>query len=180
MPSRLTRLLHVLPATVRWSLLPAALLACLALVTWSGATWEPPVTPPEPRGQVADHCRALAAALPATVQGHRRTSPTASPYVAVWSSSPRTVLRCGVPRPKSLGVWANRIAPGPYVSGVQWYIEKDGHGGYRLTVTQRSAYVELSVPAGAYPNYSDPLVDLSPPIAATLETYGHLGPTDDS
>ncbi|MDH6135598.1 hypothetical protein P3T37_005014 [Kitasatospora sp. MAA4] len=175
------RALAALPAPVRWLSLPLGLLACSALLFQSWGSWQPPLTAPTPTGAVAGYCQALAKALPGAIEGHQRTAPDPSPYVAVWNSSPRTVLRCGVPRPKSLNKQANQESTGPNVNNVQWYLEKDGHGGYRFTATLRLAYVEVSVPAGAYPNYGDPLSPVSDAVNATVpDISGQLGGTDDS
>ncbi|WP_329583891.1 DUF3515 domain-containing protein [Kitasatospora sp. NBC_01250] len=167
MPPNPTQLLKRLPAPLRWLLPPVVLTAVVALVVASGGApgWQPPTAAPTPDARVAAACRSLAAALPDQLLGHPREAAGSSPYVAVWHSSPRTVLRCGVPRPAALD---GSHDLGPETHGVQWFVEHDGHGGYRFTTSQLSLYVEVAVPAGAYPNAPDPLVDLSGPIAATV------------
>ncbi|MER5867959.1 DUF3515 domain-containing protein [Kitasatospora sp. NPDC002040] len=158
--------LRSLPAAVRWGVPPAALLTCAGLLGWSWSL-PPDVAPPAPGAAEAGFCAALDRALPATVLGHRRDDPSpASPYTAAWDSSPRTVLRCGLPRPDYLN--DDPLASAPEVNGVQWGMTRDADGGYRFVTTLRRAYVEVSVPEGAYPNYIDPLSSLTDAIAATV------------
>lgn len=113
--------------------------------------------------------------------GHPRADPANSPYVAVWRSSPRTVLRCGVARPKSLDSLANQMSIGPNVDNLQWYLEKDGHGGYRFTTTLRAAYVEVAAPAGATVNATDALAVVSPTVLAKVpDLSGQFVPDQDT
>ncbi|GAA1251416.1 hypothetical protein GCM10009665_47630 [Kitasatospora nipponensis] len=162
------RALQALPAPVRWLAPPLALLACTGALLVSAVDWQPPTTAPVPDARAVAPCLALAKALPAALLDHPRADPPNSPYVAVWRSAPRTVLRCGVPRPASLSVLANRAATGPNVNGVQWYLEHDDHGGYRFTTTLRALYVEVAVPAGAYRYAADPLAAISTAVIATV------------
>ncbi|MEV4556450.1 DUF3515 domain-containing protein [Kitasatospora sp. NPDC049285] len=155
-----------LPAPVRWLAPPAALLGCTA---WLATAWSGPadVTPPVPRAAAAEYCRALHDALPDQVLGHRRQDPSpASPYTAAWSSSPRTVLRCGIERPDYLD--DDPLKQAPEVNGVQFGMGRDGRGGYYFVATLRKAYVEVQVPDGAYANYLDPLSSLTEAIKATV------------
>ncbi|MBB4928835.1 DUF3515 domain-containing protein [Kitasatospora kifunensis] len=178
---RTVRTVRALPAPVRWLAIPLVLLAATALVVGSGSPpWRPPLTAPNPEGQAATYCQTLMKGLPETLVGNRRVAPDPSPYVALWASSPRTVLRCGVARPKSLAIEANRRKESPNVNNVQWYEEGDGHGGYRFTTTLRTLYVEVSAPAGSYRNYTDPLSEISTLVNSTIpDMFGNLNSTDD-
>ncbi|MFF7633453.1 DUF3515 domain-containing protein [Kitasatospora sp. NPDC008050] len=162
------RALQGLPAPVRWLAAPVVLLGCTGAVLMSGGTYQPPLTAPTPDAKSAGYCTALLKALPTTMVNHPRADPAGSPYVAVWQTSPRTVLRCGVPRPTSLNILANQESTGPNVDGLQWYLEKDGHGGYRFTTTLRATYVEMSVPANAFTYATDALGVVSPAILSTI------------
>ncbi|BFV57163.1 hypothetical protein KCMC57_up22670 [Kitasatospora sp. CMC57] len=158
--------LSSLPATVRWGVPPAVLLTCTGLLGWS---WSLPadVAPPVPRAAEAGFCEALDKALPETVLGHHRDDPSpASPYTAAWDSSPRTVLRCGLPRPGYLD--DDPLAAAPEVNDVQWGMSPLPDGGYRFVTTLRKTYVEVTVPGGAYPNYADPLSSLTDAVKATI------------
>ncbi|MFI6448152.1 DUF3515 domain-containing protein [Kitasatospora sp. NPDC050543] len=151
---RVPRVLSALPAPVRWAAPPVALLGCIGLLL---ADWSAPaeIVVPEPGARAASYCRALAEALPQTLLGHPRKDPSpASPYVAVWDSSPRTVLRCGVPRPDALDDAGETKYP--EVNGVVWFPQRDRDGGVRFTTTLRRANVEVYVPAGAYPDQLEP------------------------
>jgi hypothetical protein len=163
---------------VRWLALPVVLLGCVAAVVMSGP-YQPPTTAPKPAADAVGPCQALMKQLPATFEGHPRTDP--SPYVAVWATSPRTVLRCGVPRPASLK-GANRYKNGPGVDGVPWYQESDGHDGYKFTLTQHGdRYIEVAVPKGATRYPADPLAAVSPVVLATVPDQSDLlnNPIDD-
>ncbi|MFE9423960.1 DUF3515 domain-containing protein [Kitasatospora sp. NPDC006697] len=174
-PRRPSRLLQALPAPVRWLALPAALGACVAAVYWP-STYQPPLSAPSPDAKAVGPCQALMKQLPDLIEGHSRTTP--SPYVAVWSTSPRTVLRCGVPRPASLDAHAGDL--GPNVDGVQWYMEGDGHGGNTFTLTLHQLYVEVAVPKGATPYPADPLAPVSPAVLATIpDLSGQLNTPSD-
>lgn len=172
-PSSWLHRMRRVPPAVRWLSLPLGLFACSVALTrpWSGP-WQPPADPPRPQDAQARYCRALAGALPDRILGYRRSDPSSSPYVAVWNSPPRTVLRCGVPRPASLSIESNQESIGPNVDGVQWYMEADGHGGRRFTTTLRLAYVEVAVPAGSYPYLTDPLPGISDAVRATVPDLG--------
>ncbi|WP_051969787.1 DUF3515 family protein [Kitasatospora azatica] len=170
------RTLQALPAPVRWLAAPAALLACTGAVLLSDGTYQPPLTAPTPDAKAAALCRTLMGALPPDLLGRSRTTP--SPYVAVWPTKPRTVLRCGVPRPKSLDQHQGDL--GPNIDGVQWYLEGDGHGGHRFTLTLHALYVEVAAPAGATPYPTDALAAVSPAVLATIpDLSGELGDQQD-
>ncbi|MCX5210648.1 DUF3515 domain-containing protein [Kitasatospora sp. NBC_00240] len=166
--ARATHALKALPAPVRWLAAPVALLGCVILLV---GTWGAPAAPvtPTPRAKEVPYCEALARALPQRLTGHGREH-SDSPYVVIWSSSPRTVLRCGVPRPDALN-GPQALKSAPEVNGVQWFDEPDGEGGYRFTTTLREANVEVSVPAGAYPSYADPLPTLSDAVKASVPVW---------
>ncbi|TQF05405.1 DUF3515 domain-containing protein [Kitasatospora acidiphila] len=178
---RPVRAIKTLPEPVRWLAIPVALAICTALVlAEDNAPWSPALTMPHPDAEAALYCQSLMKALPDNLEGHSKVTPDPSPNVAYWSSSPRTVLRCGVPRPKSLNIEANQRKESPSVNNVQWYDESDGHGGYRFTTTLRKAYVEVDSPAGAYPNLVDPLSPISYLVNSTIpDKYGRLNATDD-
>ncbi|MFE0463758.1 DUF3515 family protein [Kitasatospora sp. NPDC058965] len=159
------RPLRSLPAPVRWSAAPVVLLACTGAVLLSGGTYRPPTTAPHPDAKAAALCAPFMKALPDTLLGAPRTDP--SEDVAVYATKPRTVLRCGVPRPASLDRHQQDL--GPNINGVQWYAEDDGHGGHRFTLTQRpNVYVEVAAPAGATRYPADALAVVSPTVLATL------------
>ncbi|MFC9329387.1 DUF3515 domain-containing protein [Kitasatospora sp. NPDC057015] len=171
--ARVTHALRALPASVRWSAAPVALLGCIVLLLGDWGTAPAPVTP-TPRAREVPYCEALARALPQTLIGHGREH-SDSPYVVIWGSSPRTVLRCGVPRPDALN-GPQALKSAPEVNGVQWFDEPDGEGGYRFTTTLREANVEVSVPAGAYPYSADPLPVLSDVVKATVPVWNEPVP----
>ncbi|MEU6233788.1 DUF3515 domain-containing protein [Kitasatospora sp. NPDC047058] len=164
---RVPRLLAELPAPIRWLALPLAL-ACTAVVLVG--SWSAPeeIETPHPAGKAAGYCQALAAALPQELLGHARKDPSpASPYVAGWASSPRTVLRCGVDRPDELnGPAAKDISP--TIDDVTWWAKKLDDGGYRFTTTMRKAYVEVTVHGGAFANPLDPVSALNPLVKANI------------
>jgi hypothetical protein len=172
------RTLQALPAPVRWLALPLLLVGCTGAVLLSDGTYQPPVTAPAPDARAAALCTAFMRALPGSLLGAPRADP--SPDVAVWATRPRTVLRCGVPRPSSLARHQGDL--GPNINGVQWYTEDDGHGGHRFTLTQRpGVYVEVAAPAGATPYPVDALAVVSPAVLATLpDLSGQLGEQPDA
>ncbi|WP_280693213.1 DUF3515 family protein [Kitasatospora sp. GAS204B] len=178
---RARRALQALPAPVRWLAAPLVLLACTGAVLMTDGTYQPPVTAPKPAAAVSGFCAALIKALPPTLLGHPRADPAGSPYVAVWQTSPRTVLRCGVARPTSLNSVANQMSTGPNVDNLQWYLEQDGHGGYRFTTTLRAAYIEVAAPARATVNPTDALAVVSPTVLATVpDLSGQFTPDQDT
>ncbi|MFI6157853.1 DUF3515 domain-containing protein [Kitasatospora sp. NPDC051170] len=165
---RIPKALRALPAPVRWLALPLAL-TCTTVVligSWSSAASRIEVPNPTPRE--AGYCKALAAALPQELLGHpREESSPASPYVAVWGSSPRTVMRCGIERPEELnGPHAKDLSP--TVDDVTWWSQKRDDGSYRLVATMRRAYVEVISPAGVYSSPLDPAAALTPLVKAHI------------
>ncbi|MFJ3215373.1 DUF3515 domain-containing protein [Kitasatospora sp. NPDC086801] len=165
---RIPRALAALPAPVRWLALPLALTCTVVVLLGSWGSADASVAAPQPGGKAAGYCRALAAALPQELLGHARKDPSpASPYVAAWASSPRTVLRCGVDRPEELdGEHAKDWSP--TVDDVTWWSQKLTDGGYRFVTTMRAAYVEVTVPAGAAANPFDPAAALTGAVKATI------------
>ncbi|MFJ9696864.1 DUF3515 domain-containing protein [Kitasatospora sp. NPDC101183] len=165
---RIPKALTALPAPVRWLALPVAL-TCTTVVligSWSSSAAE--VDVPHPADRAAGYCKALAAALPQELLGHPRveTSP-ASPYVAAWGSSPRTVVRCGIERPEELnGPHAADLSP--TVDDLTWWSQKRSDGSYRLVATMRRAYVEVISPPGVYSSPLDPAAALTPLVKANI------------
>ncbi|WP_329489739.1 DUF3515 domain-containing protein [Kitasatospora sp. NBC_01246] len=164
---RVPSFLTALPAPVRWLALPLAL-SCTVVVLLG--SWGAPaaIEVPKPTGRAAGYCRDLAAALPQEVLGHARKDPSpGSPYVAAWASSPRTVLRCGVDRPEALnGEHAKDLSP--TIDDVTWWAQKLDDGGYRFITTMRRAYVEVTVPGGAFSNPLDPVSALNGVVKANI------------
>ncbi|WP_327680973.1 DUF3515 domain-containing protein [Kitasatospora sp. NBC_00458] len=165
---RVPRFLAALPAPVRWLAVPLALTCTVVVLIGSWGTPEK-IEIPQPSARAAGYCRALAAALPQELLGHPRKDPKpASPYVAAWGAPPqRIVLRCGVPHPEAL-VDEKQAEITPTFNDVTWWPEPLKDGGYRLTVTQRAAFVELTVPRGATPNPLEAGAALSEAVAATV------------
>ncbi|MEV6974290.1 DUF3515 domain-containing protein [Kitasatospora sp. NPDC093806] len=165
---RAPRFLAALPAPIRWLAVPLALACTVVVLLGSWGTPEERVETPEPRGKAAEYCRALADALPRELLGHPRKDPaTASPYVAAWASSPRIVLRCGVPHPEGL-VEEKQKEISPTIDDVTWWPEPLKDGGYRFTATQRAAFVEVTVPGGAMANPLDAAAALTGVVKATI------------
>ncbi|MGW2255813.1 DUF3515 domain-containing protein [Kitasatospora sp. NPDC001660] len=164
---RVPRALAALPAPVRWLAAPVAL-TCTVVVLLSSWSGPADIEVPTPTGKAAGYCQALAAALPQELLGHARKDPSpASPYVAAWGTSPRTVLRCGIDRPDELngehaGDWS------PSLDEVTWWSQKLTDGGYRFVTTMRAAYVEVTVPAGVSANPFDPAASVTEAVKATI------------
>ncbi|MET9182241.1 DUF3515 domain-containing protein [Kitasatospora aureofaciens] len=165
---RIPEALTALPAPVRWLAVPVVLTCTVVALVGSWSSADPAVEVPQPSGRVAGYCKALAAALPQELLGRPRRDPSpASPYVAAWGGSPRTVLRCGVDRPEELnGEHAEDWSP--TVDDVTWWSQKLSDGGYRFVTTMRAAYVEVTVPAGAAQNAFDPAAALTPAVKANI------------
>ncbi|MFJ6385016.1 DUF3515 family protein [Kitasatospora sp. NPDC092039] len=165
---RVPKALTALPAPVRWLALPVALTSTVVVLLGSWGPADPEVEVPQPSGRAAGYCRSLAAALPAELLGHARRDPSpASPYVAAWGGSPRTVLRCGIDRPEELD-GAHAADWSPSVDDVTWWSQELADGGYRFVTTMRAAYVEVTVPAGAARNPFDPAAALSGVVKANV------------
>lgn len=135
---------------------------CAALLPLAGCADRGPVevVAPRPAGEDAAACRALA--LPGRVADQERGATAGrSPYTAVWGD-PAVVLRCGVARPAVLTPGApsyDPLADAVEVNGVSWLLEETGDG-VRFTTTQRTVFVEVTVP-GAYAPEINALVDLA-------------------
>jgi hypothetical protein len=103
---------------------------------------------PHPSGKAAKACRALHERLPHRVFGQQRISlDPDSNYTAAWGD-PGIELRCGVPRPAKLtpgSAHYNPLASTMEVNGVSWLLE-ERQDDYRFTTTDRTAYVEVTVP----------------------------------
>ncbi|MDJ1132521.1 DUF3515 domain-containing protein [Streptomyces iconiensis] len=127
---------------------PAAVFGLVGLVTAGCSVSDDGAGPavPRPSGKAADMCRTLHTELPKHVDGQARGT-TESKYTAVWGD-PAIELRCGVGRPQKLTPGSEEYNPtseAAEVNGVSWLLEKRD-GGYRFTTTDRTAYVELTVP----------------------------------
>ncbi|MDT0269368.1 DUF3515 domain-containing protein [Streptomyces sp. DSM 44915] len=151
-------------STVRRALPATA--AVLLLAACSSASGAPEVEVPEPRGEAADVCRALAEDLPEVVDGQERGElAEETPFAAVWGS-PGIVLRCGVPTPAQLDpasdaydpVYADVVG----VNEVSWLLEEEADG-IRFTTTERTVPVEMTVP-DAYAPEVNPLLDVAEAI----------------
>ncbi len=112
------------------------------------------VTEPEPTGRAREICTALMADLPATVLDQRRREVRPGQFAAAWGD-PTITLRCGGPKPPSLGAASECFE----VNGVGWFAEQ-GNGGYLFTTIGRPAYVELAVPTRYAPE-ANALVDVA-------------------
>jgi hypothetical protein len=158
-----------MPAPRRRLLVPALVLVSALAVVGALLLWylvDQRVAPPQPEAGAAPFCRALDKALPGSLQGRGRQDPRpASPYTAAWDSSPRTVLRCGVPVPQQLIRHPESDAAS--VNDVDWLIEKQDDG-YRFTTVQRRANVEVTVPIGAFPSAADALPQISDAVSRTV------------
>ena len=150
------------------SLLSVASVAPLACAACSGGG-PAGVAVPSPSGEAAAACRDLASALPRRVQDQERGTPgQETPYAAVWGDPP-IVLRCGVDRPAVLTPGSstyNPAADAVEVNGVAWLVEEQPDG-FRFTTTERSVYVEVTVPDDYAPEVN-PLVDLAAPVDAHI------------
>ncbi len=144
---------------MRRAVTPALMALGLATLL-AGCSGTVRVDPPHPQGAAAQGCRALAKALPRTLDGAERTeSQPASPYVAVWGSGEIT-LRCGVDRPAKM----DPTAQVPEVNGVAWFPDPDLPTLF--TAIDREAYVEVTISREHEPG--NVLVDLAAPINKAL------------
>lgn len=145
--------------------------AALALLAGcAGSPGPVSVTVPDPGAAARAHCDALAKALPSTVgsQSARSTSP-ASALTAAWGADP-IVLRCGVAEPAELVT--DPTADAVWINGISWLIQRYT-GGVRYFTTDRSLYVEVTVPTHFNPGDpnaapTDPLVDLAAAVVRTI------------
>ncbi len=142
-------------------LLAGGLLAGMLLAACTGPG---PVMVAPPVSQGTDtSCSRLRSRLPDTVNGHaRRTTKPRSDRVAAWGD-PAIVLRCGVPRPSSLG----RGDVAPFVAnGVAW-LQHIGGDTVDFTAVDRPVFVEVAIPK-KYEGQSGILTDLSDVVSATM------------
>ncbi|SOD64568.1 Protein of unknown function [Streptomyces zhaozhouensis] len=149
---------------MRRALPPAALVLLLAACSSDSGTAD--VRVPEPGGEAAAACRALAEDLPDVVDGQeRRELDEPSPYAAVWGS-PGIVLRCGVETPAQLTPGSAEYdaahADVVGVNEVSWLLEEES-GAKRFTTTEREVLVEMTVPDSYAPEVN-PLLDVAAPI----------------
>jgi len=121
------------------------------------------VTPPVPASaSAARACSALAAALPAVLDGHRaRSTKPDSELTAAWAD-PAIVLRCGVATPPELRPTSELYT----INEVDW-LPVDTDRGWRFTTVGLVANVEVTVP-NRYEPAVNPLVDLATPITKTV------------
>ncbi|MFE2415029.1 MULTISPECIES: DUF3515 family protein [unclassified Kitasatospora] len=164
---RVPRVLAALPAPVRWLAVPVALTCTVVVLlgSWSGPA---DIEVPTPTGKAAGYCRNLAAALPQELLGHARKDPSpSSPYVAVWDTSPRTVLRCGIDRPEELD-GPHAMDMSPTLDDVTWWSQKLDDGSYRFVTTMRAAYVEVISPANVYDSPLDPASAVTAAVKANV------------
>ncbi|MCI0686866.1 MAG: DUF3515 domain-containing protein [Sporichthyaceae bacterium] len=155
------------PATL--SVLAATMVGC------GGGSGTASVPPPALESEQATQaCNALAAALPAVLDGHqsRATEPD-SPLTAAWDD-PAIVLRCGVGTPAALQPTSQLYT----INEVDWLAEETGDG-WRFTTVGRIVNVELAVP-GRYEPAVNPLVDLSEPIIAAIPKPEQPGESGES
>ncbi|MCQ9129382.1 MULTISPECIES: DUF3515 domain-containing protein [Streptomyces] len=153
---------------------PVGLPALVLLITLAGcssADDNASTAVPRPGAKAAKLCRDLDKVLPSKVDGESRHDPEpASALTAGWGG-PEIILRCGVARPPKMidpkvaeGADPDAVAGG--VDGVDWLMETRDGGGSRFTTASRSAYVEVSVPAGT--DTSGVLIDLAPAIKKAI------------
>ncbi|RMI36567.1 DUF3515 domain-containing protein [Streptomyces triticirhizae] len=154
----------------------------LTLAACSSAAGTPDVAVPAPSGEAAAACRALADELPDVVDGQeRRALDEESPYVAVWGS-PGIVLRCGVPEPAQLDAESGEYDPTHAdivgVNEVSWLLEEVS-GGKRFTTTERTVWVEMTVPDDYAPEVN-PLLDVAAPIDRHIPLDELYRPDDEN
>ncbi|MGW2638001.1 DUF3515 domain-containing protein [Streptomyces sp. NPDC001348] len=128
-----------------------ALALLIAVAGCSPSDGSATVAVPSPDAKTAELCRSLHRVLPKKLDGRSRNDPEPrSAYTAGWGS-PAIILRCGVTRPPKMtdpdvakGDDPHALTGG--VNGVDWLMEIEGDGTYRLTTANREAYVELVLP----------------------------------
>ncbi|HET9128975.1 MAG TPA: DUF3515 domain-containing protein [Propionibacteriaceae bacterium] len=154
--------------------LAAATLALISLsACQSGGTSSPATTPsatttsspralvePSPTGEVADQCRAVMAALPATVDGLPKSASTT--FTAQWGGD-AVALRCGVPKPAAL----QTTSPCAVINNVGWLSEQHPDE-WVFTTIGRAGYIEVSVATSLQPA-SNALVDLTGAVSKMRE-----------
>lgn len=144
-----------------------ALVILLGAGCWSGDYTGP--TEPSPSGAAARDCRSLESRLPEKVEGRESlTYEPSSALTAAWGDPP-IELRCGVPRPQVLSPRSedyNPLADAVEVNGVSWLLEERSDG-YRFTTTDRTAFVELTVPSEYAPEVGV-LTDLADAISKSV------------
>jgi hypothetical protein len=142
----------------------AACLSATAVVYAATSDSDETVAVPVPDAQTARYCAALHARLPQRVDGlPRHDLKPRSDLTAGWGH-PSIVLRCGVPRPAA----DNDVnADAVEVNGVDWLIEPQPGGAFRLTTTLRKAYVEVTLPK-KYAQDLGPLTDLASAVKKSV------------
>ncbi|RKN06631.1 DUF3515 domain-containing protein [Streptomyces radicis] len=155
--------------TVRRALPAASALLALAACASAGAD-APDVAVPAPTGDAAEACRELSADLPERVDGAERGElPESTPFAMVWGD-PAIVLRCGVESPGPLTPGSDAYDPVSAeivgVNEVSWLLERQD-GGVRFTTTERTVFVEMTVP-DAYAPEVNPLLDVAAAIDAHI------------
>jgi hypothetical protein len=146
-----------------------------------------PVAVPGPvSGAISAECADLIKDLPQNLLGQNRaqTTPT-SDLTAAWesnnSSRPAITLRCGVAEPTILIPGSKDYDPESeesYINGIAWLMEPTSTG-YRFTAAQRSAFIEVDVPA-AFTTETMALPGLAPAIIeAVPRNDGTAGPDPD-
>ena len=118
------------------------------------------LTEPSPTGSVADECRAVMAALPATVDGLARSATTT--FTAQWGGD-TVALRCGVPKPAAL----EATSPCQVINDIGWLAEQHPDE-WVFTTIGRSGYIEVRVAASHQPA-GNALVDLTGAVSKMRE-----------
>jgi Protein of unknown function (DUF3515) len=174
-PAGRARVIVHAPARVTAALsVPAAVLTAALLVGTLASCSQRPVRtqpPPPPTAPAAEACARLHAALPDSLDGHRkRDTKPASGLTAAWGDPP-IILHCGVPVPAAYGPAAQLYT----INGVDWFAE-ELTAGYVFTTIGREAGVELTVPDDYKPEVN-PVVDLSVVVARTVPVSPTAPPT---
>ena len=146
----------------------AALTACqTGAVPQAGTTPNASVTSspralsePSPTGDVADQCRAVMAALPASVDGLARSASTT--FTAQWGGD-TVALRCGVPKPAAL----EATSPCQVINNIGWLAEQHPDE-WVFTTIGRAGYIEVRVAASHQPA-GNVLVDLTGSVSKMRE-----------
>ncbi|MEU3309424.1 DUF3515 domain-containing protein [Nocardiopsis sp. NPDC055551] len=132
--------------------------------------------PFEAQVNTEEPCAALVADLPDTLlDADRATVRPESDVMAAWGDPP-IGLRCGVPRPSSLGMDSTLTVVGDEDAGeetVSW-LPLTGNASVVYVSVHREAYVELSVPS-AHGNPAAALSQVSELIKQHLEERSDSG-----